>query len=429
MDVEQLITTELERMLPLPSGSQADWSDVVDRAGVGRRPRVARRGRSLRLTPRVLIAVAVALAIAGAAAFAAVVATTASGTQHPGPIVPPSLANGHVTAAGYAGGSVWALTTNGLVISANGAWHEVTPTSLTVTQLGDAYFADASAGWLIAYGHTQPDGAESLLVYRTTDGGASWSKATVDANASLADGHGPSWITFANQMDGWLEVQTVSSSNFSNANLYRTTDGGESWTPLRIPIAGAIAFPTPTNGFVSGGAGGMELYTTHDGGTSWALVSLPGPSGQVYGPVFSSPSDGLVSVTRATGSGTAVAVYQTNDGGTTWTPAGSVVIAHSRGQAATPVAGLGIGWLAAIGPGGAFARSTAGSDQATTFNASGLPHGKLGAVDALEFRAGTQDGLALFQGGACEDIKSTCLEYQALYTTSDAGSTWTQLKP
>ena len=33
IDVEPLIVSELDRMLPLPNGSRADWSDVVSRSG------------------------------------------------------------------------------------------------------------------------------------------------------------------------------------------------------------------------------------------------------------------------------------------------------------------------------------------------------------------------------------------------------------
>ena len=58
-DVEPLIRTELESLMPLPGGSRRDWADVLERSG--------RRRRSRR---RVLLALAIGvcvLAIAGAA--------------------------------------------------------------------------------------------------------------------------------------------------------------------------------------------------------------------------------------------------------------------------------------------------------------------------------------------------------------------------
>jgi hypothetical protein len=59
IDVEPLIASELERLLPLSDGRSADWVDVVERAKLDGRP-VARR--MLLREPRRKVAVAVALA-------------------------------------------------------------------------------------------------------------------------------------------------------------------------------------------------------------------------------------------------------------------------------------------------------------------------------------------------------------------------------
>lgn len=47
IDVEALIGSELERMLPLPVGRRASWNDVLDRAGHHRRVRAKRRALAL----------------------------------------------------------------------------------------------------------------------------------------------------------------------------------------------------------------------------------------------------------------------------------------------------------------------------------------------------------------------------------------------
>jgi photosystem II stability/assembly factor-like uncharacterized protein len=100
--------------------------------------------------------------------------------------------------------------------------------------------------------------------------------------SSLYTPSAPAWLSFVNKSDGWVETQTVSSSNFSNADLFHTTDGGATWTSAHIPIAGPIGFVTAADGFVSGGATGGDLYATHDGGASWQAVKLPGtPTGRV----------------------------------------------------------------------------------------------------------------------------------------------------
>jgi hypothetical protein len=45
IDVEPLIVSELDALLPLPDGGRADWQDVVHRAGLDHRPLSSRRGR------------------------------------------------------------------------------------------------------------------------------------------------------------------------------------------------------------------------------------------------------------------------------------------------------------------------------------------------------------------------------------------------
>ena len=62
IDVESLIVSELEQLLPLPDGSRADWANVLHRAG-GRRPwepRLSRR-RALVLAAAVLVGLAIAV--------------------------------------------------------------------------------------------------------------------------------------------------------------------------------------------------------------------------------------------------------------------------------------------------------------------------------------------------------------------------------
>jgi hypothetical protein len=63
IDVEPLIVSELERMLPLPDGGRADWSDVMGRAGL----MTARR----RWRPLLIAAVALAALVGVGVAIAA----------------------------------------------------------------------------------------------------------------------------------------------------------------------------------------------------------------------------------------------------------------------------------------------------------------------------------------------------------------------
>jgi hypothetical protein len=65
IDVEPLIVSELERMLPLPDGGRADWSDVMSRAGL---ISARRRWRPV-LIAAVAVAALVGVGVAIAASF------------------------------------------------------------------------------------------------------------------------------------------------------------------------------------------------------------------------------------------------------------------------------------------------------------------------------------------------------------------------
>jgi hypothetical protein len=77
IDVEPLIVSELERMLPLPDGGRADWSDVLRRAGL---MSARRRWRPV-LVAAVAVAALVGVGVAIAAGFGAFNGISAA--EHP----------------------------------------------------------------------------------------------------------------------------------------------------------------------------------------------------------------------------------------------------------------------------------------------------------------------------------------------------------
>lgn len=98
IDVEPLIISELERMLPLPSGDRANWSDVLDRAGHRGSflalPLTARRGRRWRqvVVAAVAVAALVGAGVAIAAGFGAFNGISAAQeTQTGADVLPPAV--------------------------------------------------------------------------------------------------------------------------------------------------------------------------------------------------------------------------------------------------------------------------------------------------------------------------------------------------
>src|SRR4051794_19090323 len=77
IDVESLIVSELERMLPLPDRGRADWSDVLGRAGFVSARRRWRPVLAAAIAVAALVGVGVAIA-AGIGAFHGIKAA-----QHP----------------------------------------------------------------------------------------------------------------------------------------------------------------------------------------------------------------------------------------------------------------------------------------------------------------------------------------------------------
>jgi photosystem II stability/assembly factor-like uncharacterized protein len=135
----------------------------------------------------------------------------------------------------------------------------------------DLDFVDENYGWVVGY---------AQRIYKTTDGGASWSRQKTGAfNEVYLD------VCFLDTLEGWVAGMPGA--------VYHTTDGGASWTGQ--PTSGSIGwiydvfFVDSLNGWIAGQNGGMEY--TGDGGQTWSVVST-GTTENLYGLWFTSPTRG-----------------------------------------------------------------------------------------------------------------------------------------
>ncbi len=142
------------------------------------------------------------------------------------------------------------------------------------------------------------DGA--ARVYRSADAGANWSAAlATPADLAATD------LYFTSTLEGW-----VIGRGFAGAALFRTVDGGASWTPVpdfqgayqAVDFAGASGWAAASFGVVQ---------RTVDGGATWTEEVLPGSPATIRDLDFWSPSVGYV-----VGDGGYAA--RTGDGGVTW---------------------------------------------------------------------------------------------------------------
>jgi hypothetical protein len=182
------------------------------------------------------------------------------------------------------------------------------------------HFFDANVG--IAFGDPATASATTLEMYRTTDGGNTWTAVTTPAITSGDFGYAGSFATSGNAM--WIGT--------AKGKIYRTLDKGATWTKLNSPIAdfgggdtatsgGSLYFSDANNGILIGRTlsgttiTGRKLYKTTNGGTTWsAAVTYTQP---YNGNLAYVPGTTILVGTGV--SGTTYSSAMSTDNATTWT--------------------------------------------------------------------------------------------------------------
>jgi photosystem II stability/assembly factor-like uncharacterized protein len=294
-------------------------------------------------------------------------------------------------AAGARG--TWARTTDG-----GETWMTGVVAGAESLQFRDVHALDARTAWLLSIGN----GPDSRI-YRTDDGGESWSlqfqAADERAFYDCFDFWDPrSGIAFSDSYDGefpliatvdgrtWEPLPTdrlpdasAGEGSFAasgtcvvargdslawfgtaagaQARVFRTADRGRSWEAVVTPLAqgtattgtASVAFLDDLRGAVMGGDVGEpakptdSVAITEDGGRTWRLAGRPERPGAIYGGAFvpGAPTPTLVAVGP---SGLAVST----DFAATWTTVDT--LAHWS----VTFGGPGVGW--AVGPEGRITR-------------------------------------------------------------------------
>lgn len=197
-------------------------------------------------------------------------------------------------------------------------------------------FVTPSIGWTTVFDEVEPRLPGTMSILRTDDGGAHWRrqfswKSTLGPPAQI---DGPGSTTFFNVNVGFVlgEVDFATKHEY----LYRTRDGGSSWQRLELPgLPGPgwyMSFSGPSDAWVltnygaATGHSAGDLYHSSDAGSTWASVMHFDPSnsnqgvsggGDKNGVVFTSARQGWL--LGWTGNGGVALGYVTRDGGATWT--------------------------------------------------------------------------------------------------------------
>jgi photosystem II stability/assembly factor-like uncharacterized protein len=244
-----------------------------------------------------------------------------------------------------AGGDIFHTSDGGATLTVQ-ARHNVT--------FNDITFADATHGW--AVGRPADPNRGTLIIYRTTNGGTTWVRAPLHLIGELTA------VSFANRNVGWAvsstghvlhttdggahwtrqsvqraarpwwsfyDVQALSvrqawiggqrdaAKDPSPEGLLRTTNGGATWKRVKAGLGGTVHrvfFSSPSNGWILGEEG--AVMHTSDGGAHWRRQPSLTSDGSLQDLAFADSRNGwAVSRTWMPSSGT---VYRTTDGGAHW---------------------------------------------------------------------------------------------------------------
>ena len=173
-------------------------------------------------------------------------------------------------------------------------------------------------------------GVTETQIVRTNDGGITW----YDVTPPEVTETGYSVDIFVLDNDHiWMQLPDV--ENFLNGgSLYRTTDGGLTWTSSEVPFnRGDLNFLDANNGWVmsvlgaAAGSMGVSVFQTSDGGATWDQTYTNDPNlanagdslplgGQKSG--FTALNMKTAWVYGLTYEPGAVYLYRTEDGGANW---------------------------------------------------------------------------------------------------------------
>jgi len=317
-----------------------------------------------------------------------------------------------------------------------GSWQTVVTPNPPVTGVAAAFALPTSA-WTVWPDTTgDPLGAARLIINRSPlptpcagdQGGCDTEEIRTAAVNSV--GFGPISIFFIDPNRGWLLVDLGGGSGAAHGSqLFATTDRGKHWHELPRPPSLAptgvqsIVFADAAHGLMTDGA---QLYRTLDGGGSWTLVeptkgfnvhyACHPPTRSFGRPRFLDTTTALIpSGAQCPNGSVEPEIYETRDAGITWTlNTGLLAVGTDEMVLSTPTENT---WYAWVGTKHIYETNDAGTHW-QQLN-SNLPQHVL----QLGFADG-QDGWASVSREGCSGDVRDCTD---VYQTSDAGRSWQQL--
>jgi len=335
----------------------------------------------------------------------------------------------------------WAVTNGRLWVTADGGatWRDATPpgrfASASADNLLGVDFADAKHGW-VAINEAFTSGSDPSYgrvdIWRTTDGGQTWAKTQLPKARFAVFGDLMPRVQF-DVLDAThvFAFQTGNGAKGKNdSDLFWTADGGRTWSADRptgsgnVGIEGSIAFATAMDGVVINTWHGAGISVTHDGGRTWADAAWPSSAGGSAGGQLYFGQPVFF------GGRTGLLTFSVPTDALGDIP---VYRTTDGGSSWSPSATIPAGATAVsfLDPqrwiavsGTELFRTADGGQTWARASAVGLP----GAPGSF-LMTDALHGSALVGMDVCLTFKSNCSSRTGLYATVDGGSTWTQLWP
>jgi photosystem II stability/assembly factor-like uncharacterized protein len=295
------------------------------------------------------------------------------------------------------------------VFDATAQW--TVQTSGTTQRIRSIKPISAQVAWACAYAGT---------VLRTVNGGTTWqAKNTPDATF---DNYSMDAI---DSTTAWVFATSSSAGNTGEVRIYKTTNGGTSWTQVYTnpdSWSDAIKFFDANNGIAVGDPNvatkkTMVIVTTSNGGSTWTPVSaanIPAVDsvndevGVTNGMDFAGNSAFII--TYGNSSTIQPRVLKSTDKGLTWTISPKIALDNSYGFAMKDV---NVGIISNINS-GSVARTTNGWATAD----SNLVLAGVYGLRAVDFIPGSSNTAVLVGGPTGTGIAAV---------SKDGGKTWTQM--
>ncbi len=165
-------------------------------------------------------------------------------------------------------------------------------------------------------------------IYETDDGAESWDM--LSNQLVIGDCGAPQQVRFSPIDSQTLFALSGAPHDFGCSGVFKSTDGGETWTPTEVEVLGVylenLWIDNITGNYLYTSSGSKsESYYSSDGGETWQETSTWGCGQMVFHPENGSEAYCLMAYGK---------IQKTNNGGQSWQDIGKVVSLESSGAIA-----------------------------------------------------------------------------------------------